>query len=105
MLTRRHSEASDATHFSLESLPVSNLTEVSYQILEDACGHFDQTPYKEGGHKLGSGGFGEVFYCHLNLLGTEREVAVKALLSKVGYDDPFCWMVLILCPVCVHRMS
>ena len=78
------SERSDTTLFSLDSLPVSDLTELPYPLLEEASGHFDQRPYKEGGHKLGCGGFGEVFHCRLHLLGSLKEVAVKALLSKVG---------------------
>ena len=70
---------------SLESLPTSDLPEVPYDVLKKASGHFDQLAYREGGHKLGSGGFGEVFHCQLNLLGAEREVAVKALLTKVNH--------------------
>ena len=69
---------------SLESLPTSDLIEVAYGVLKEACGDFAELAYRDGGHKLGSGGFGEVFHCYLNLLGSEREVAVKALLTKVG---------------------
>ena len=61
---------------------MSGLAEVPYAVLEEACGHFDLVPYSDGGHRLGSGGFGEVFHCRLQLQG-EREVAVKALLTKV----------------------
>ncbi len=70
--------------FSLESLSLSpHLTEVAYAVLESASDHFDQRSLREGGHKLGSGGFGEVFYCKLEIKGRETEVAVKALLTKV----------------------
>lgn len=79
------SRASDATMFSLESLVVSDLAEVPYQVLEEASDHFDHVLYKDGGHMLGCGGFGEVFYCQVKLPGftEEREVAIKALLTKV----------------------
>lgn len=77
------SQISDMALFSLESLATSDLTEVSYAQLEEACGHFDDVLYREGGHKLGSGGFGEVYHCHLTLAGSAKEVAVKALISKV----------------------
>ena len=79
------SRASDATVFSLESLTVSDLVEVPYQVLEEASNHFDQVLYKDGGHMLGSGGFGEVFHCQVKLPGftEEKEVAIKALLTKV----------------------
>ena len=75
---------SEWTVFSLDSLSLSpHLTEVTYSVLDSASGHFEQKLYRDGGHKLGSGGFGEVFYCKLEIGGTETEVAVKALLTKV----------------------
>ena len=78
------SEISEGTHFSLESLSLSpHLTELPYAVLDRACEHFNQTLFRDGGHKLGSGGFGEVFHCKLEMGGTEKEVAVKALLTKV----------------------
>lgn len=73
---------SDWTVFSLDSLS-PHLTELTYSTLDNASGHFDQRSYRDGGHKLGSGGFGEVFYCKLEIGGKETEVAVKALLTKV----------------------
>ena len=79
------SETSEGTQFSLDSLSLSpHLTEIPYAVLDNASAHFDQTLFKDGGHKLGSGGFGEVFYCKLEMGEREREVAVKALLTKVG---------------------
>ena len=75
---------SEWTVFSLDSLSLSpHLTEVTYSVLDSASGHFEQRSYRDGGHKLGSGGFGEVFYCKLEIGGRETEVAVKALLTKV----------------------
>ena len=75
---------SEWTVFSLDSLSLSpDLSEVAYSLLERATGHFEQRSYRDGGHKLGSGGFGEVFYCKLEMRGRETEVAVKALLTKV----------------------
>ena len=59
--------------------------EIPYQVLEEASGNFNQLPYKEGGHKLGEGGFGEVFHCLLRLGGgAPVEAAVKVLSNKVG---------------------
>ena len=61
----------------------SGLEEVRYEVLLEATWHFDQTPYKEGGHKVGEGGFGEVFQCSLMLSRGRVHVAVKALLNQV----------------------
>lgn len=61
-----------------------NLEEVRYEELVEATDHFDNTPYKEGGHKVGEGGFGEVFQCHLMLQNGLVHVAVKVLLNKVS---------------------
>ena len=59
--------------------------QIPYHVLEEASGNFDQLPYKEGGHKLGEGGFGEVFHCLLRLGGgAPVEAAVKVLSNKVG---------------------
>ena len=82
------SDTSEAgTIFSFNSLSLSpNLTEVAYSVLDSATLHFDPRPYRDGGHKLGSGGFGEVFHCELEIRGTTRQVAVKALLTQVQHD-------------------
>ena len=83
--------------FSLDSLSLSpHLTEIPYSTLDSASEHFDQRSFRDGGHKLGSGGFGEVFYCKLEIRGRETEVAVKALLSKVG-DVRMMSYILCLC--------
>ena len=49
----------------------------------EATGQFDKTPYKEGGHKVGEGGFGEVFQCSLVLRTGPVHAAVKVLLNQV----------------------
>lgn len=41
--------------------------------------------YKDGGHKLGEGGFGKVFYCQIDISGTKKEIAVKVLSDQVKY--------------------
>lgn len=69
------------------------LEEVDYEILLEATGQFDQTPYKEGGHKVGEGGFGEVFQCSLMLQKGRVHAAVKVLLNQV--HDCKCYY----CPV------
>lgn len=56
--------------------------DVPYATLYEGTNHFSELPYKEGGHKLGEGGFGEVFWCRMTVGGREREVAVK-ILNKV----------------------
>ena len=69
---------------SLEPPPTPvGLEEVKYEVLEEATAGFDRTPYKEGGHKVGEGGFGEVFQCSLVLQGGPVHAAVKVLLNKV----------------------
>ncbi len=73
---------------SLEAPPTPiGLEEVKYEVLMAATAGFDRTPYKEGGHKVGEGGFGEVFQCSLVLQGGPVHAAVKVLLNKVrtGY--------------------
>ena len=79
------SDTSEAgTVFSFDALSLSaNLTEVAYSVLDGATLHFDPRPFQDGGHKLGSGGFGEVFHCELEMRGRTRQVAVKALLTQV----------------------
>ena len=61
----------------------AGLEEVKYEVLMEATAGFDRTPYKEGGHKVGEGGFGEVFQCSLVLQGGPVHAAVKVLLNKV----------------------
>lgn len=57
-------------------------------MLRDVTKQFDQTPYHKGGHKLGEGGFGEVFYCRLKLSGDKQEtLAVKVLNKLVGIAE------------------
>ena len=57
---------------------------VPYQLLSQATNGFAALPVKEGGCKVGEGGFGAVFRCRVPVLGREVEVAVKVLLSEVG---------------------
>lgn len=71
------------------SLPLTgkeHLVHLPYRVLQDATEQFDQTPYdSKGGHKLGEGGFGEVFYCRTKLSGDQQEdLAVKVLNKVVG---------------------
>ena len=61
----------------------AGLEEVKYKVLMEATAGFNRTPYKEGGHKVGEGGFGEVFQCSLVLQGGPVHAAVKVLLNKV----------------------
>lgn len=70
---------------SLEAPPTpAGLEEVKYEVLMEATRLFDKTPYKDGGHKVGEGGFGEVFQCSLVLQnGTTVNAAVKVLLNQV----------------------
>ena len=63
--------------------PPAHLEEVKYDLLAGATGNFDRTPYKDGGHKVGEGGFGEVFQCWLTLRSGRVHAAVKILLNKV----------------------
>ena len=71
---------------SLEAMPISstNLVKVEYKRLMSATSNFNQLSYKEGGNKLGEGGFGEVFHCRLSLGGRSLEIAVKVLSNKVS---------------------
>jgi len=64
--------------------PPAHLEEVKYNLLEEATGNFDRTPYKDGGHKIGEGGFGEVFQCWLTLRSGRVHAAVKILLNNVS---------------------
>lgn len=69
---------------SLEAPPTpAGLEEVKYEVLKTATGQFDRTPYKDGGHKVGEGGFGEVFQCSLVLQNGPVNVAVKVLHNQV----------------------
>lgn len=67
-----------------ETTPPKEPVEVPYEVLSEATAHFSQLPYKEGGHKLGEGGFGEVFWCRVQVGGGEVEAAVKVLREKVS---------------------
>ena len=62
----------------------AGLEEVGYGVLLEATRQFDQTPYREGGHKVGEGGFGEVFQCSLVLQKGRIHAAVKVLLNQVN---------------------
>ncbi len=57
---------------------------MSYASVLEATGGLDETPHSEGGHKLGEGGFGEVFYCRLVIRGEEIATAVKVLRKRVS---------------------
>lgn len=72
------------SYSSLEPPPTpAGLEEVKYEVLVEATEQFDRTPYKEGGHKVGEGGFGEVFQCSLVLRNGPVTAAVKVLLNQV----------------------
>ncbi len=58
---------------------------MSYSHVLEATGGLDETPHSEGGHKLGEGGFGEVFYCRLTIRGETTEAAVKVLRKRVSH--------------------
>lgn len=74
------------SYASLEAPPTpAGLEEVKYEVLMTATGQFDRTPYKEGGHKVGEGGFGEVFQCSLVLQNGPVNVAVKVLHNQVCF--------------------
>ena len=60
---------------------------ISHSQLMDAMGILDHTPLSEGGHKLGQGGFGTVYYCQLPLGGKKTEVAVKIFSDSVNNYD------------------
>ena len=52
-----------------------------------ATGRLDDRPLSEGGHKLGQGGFGTVYYCQIKLKEVQTEVAVKIFSENVSD----CW--------------
>ena len=56
---------------------------MSYDEILKATGHFDEKLFEDGGHKLGQGGFGEVFYCQIVIADRRREVAVKVFAYQV----------------------
>ena len=75
------------SYVSLEAPPTpAGLEEIKYEVLMTATGQFDRTPYKEGGHKVGEGGFGEVFQCSLVLQNGPMNVAVKVLHNQVQFQ-------------------
>jgi serine/threonine protein kinase len=55
---------------------------VSFHKIYEATGHFNETLYANGGHKLGQGGFGSVFYCKMDIRNGEQEFAVKLFSNK-----------------------
>ena len=57
---------------------------IPYAFVAKATELFNEIPVSEGGHKLGQGGFGQVFYCKLKMGDHEKEVAVKAFSDKVS---------------------
>ena len=69
--------------FSISVTPSDHIEVVSFSVLVEATRNFDRTPYKDGGHKVGEGGFGEVFQCLLPLRNGTVHAAVKVLLNKV----------------------
>ncbi len=75
-----------------------------YSRILEATGGLDVTPHSSGGHKLGEGGFGEVFYCRLMIGGQEKEAAVKVFRKMVHVC--VCHMDATLCVgVCVPCMD
>ena len=64
-------------------VPGLELTAVSvpYLRLHAATAGFSHVPFAHGGHKLGEGGSGEVFYCNISLVDgqSSQEIAVKLL--------------------------
>ena len=83
--SRKKIPCQDTPTFSpFEAPPTpAGLEEVKYEVLLDATGQFDRAPYKEGGHKIGEGGFGEVFQCSLVLKSGPVHAAVKVFLNQV----------------------
>ncbi|XP_064390242.1 interleukin-1 receptor-associated kinase 4-like isoform X2 [Halichondria panicea] len=67
---------------SSDDTTATGLPHVSYTQILEATGGLDETPHSSGGHKLGEGGFGEVFYSRLMIGGQEKEAAVKVLRKK-----------------------
>lgn len=70
------------------STPPQGPAEIAYSSLRKGTNSFSQLPYKEGGHKLGEGGFGEVFYCRTVVHERAVETAVKVLNSMVSLLAP-----------------
>ena len=70
------------------STPPQGPAEIAYSSLQKGTNSFSQLPYKEGGHKLGEGGFGEVFYCRTVVHERAVETAVKVLNSMVSLLAP-----------------
>lgn len=78
------SSSTKLSHDLLEAPPTPvGLEEVKYEVLVEATDQFDDTLYKEGGHKVGEGGFGEVFHCSLILQNGPVHAAVKVLFNQV----------------------
>lgn len=79
------SPAPTAPPISLEPRPTRL---VSYDDVLKATGEFNETSFEDGGHKLGQGGFGQVFYCKMDLGEGMQEIAVKVFSDKVfNYID------------------
>ena len=71
---------------------------IPYNLLHTATAGFAPVAHSRGGHKLGEGGSGEVFYCQVPLkTGQEKEeVAVKVLRrvkDKVSVGFIVCFIV------------
>ena len=71
------------------------MEEIPYSVVVDATGNFSDEEWGEGGHKVGKGGFGQVYCCRLKLADKERVVAVKVLSKKVApssiFSNCFCY--------------
>ena len=79
------SPAPTAPPISLESRPTRL---VPYDDVLKATCEFNETSFEDGGHKLGQGGFGQVFYCKMDLGEGMQEIAVKVFSDKVfNYID------------------
>ena len=67
--------------------PEVTAVSVPYLRLHAATAGFSHAPYAHGGHKLGEGGSGEVFYCNISLVDGQgpQEIAVKLLRRT---EDP-----------------
>ncbi len=75
-----------------------------YTTLYEGTDHFSKLPYKEGGYKLGEGGFGEVFWCRVMVGGCEKPAAVKVLNKVVSHvqREPSAVQMHISLVACFH---
>uniref|UniRef100_A0A6Q2ZPE2 Interleukin-1 receptor-associated kinase 4 n=1 Tax=Esox lucius TaxID=8010 RepID=A0A6Q2ZPE2_ESOLU len=75
-----HFQSDLSAYGSISSTPntlVQNEYLLSFDELRRVTGNFDERPVNEGGSRLGAGGFGTVYYGHIN----GKPVAVKKLHS------------------------